>query len=101
MKRKWLITYEDIGAHRLIDKQTESSRVLKLKADKRDDRWTDKARGKEQVRLTDDGNGYDIVFAEGLQFRLDAGQAADLLLLLKHLDETGNHFCDGLKTEIV
>lgn len=103
MKRKYQITHEELGVCRLLDRlHADGTRTFKLKADKRDERWTEAWRGRELVRITDDGNGFDIQFAEGSSISLGYGQAGDLLALLEHIDQCdGNYFGPRIKSEIV
>lgn len=93
-KHKFLIAATNGGSMRLIDRQTSiNDRVVKLKADKHDQTWAADWRGRELGRIVDDGNGLTWTTAYGQEFRFRYDVAAELLLLLEHLDESGNYFC--------
>jgi isocitrate dehydrogenase len=102
MKRKyWLMAGDGSGDYKLIDNDKSiNDRVVKLKADKRDTSWTEKYRGKETCRITDDGNGLTWLTADGLEVRLNYSDAAELLLLLSHLSDHGNYFVKYVKEAI-
>ncbi len=101
MKKKFLVTSEDGANYRIIDKtDSERIRFIKLKADKHDTRWTVPFRGAEAMRLVDHGNGLCVTGKDIAGFDLSYSDAAELLILLEHLDSNSNCFCKRTKTEI-
>lgn len=102
MKRKYRIVSSDCLNYRLVDNnEGVGKRLLKLKSEKYDTRWSEGFRGVEIMRLVDHGNGLTVIHGAD-EFELPYDVAGELYWLLKHLDEDSpspGYFGKVTKTE--